>query len=38
VSAGEEVGLAFRGERLSLFDKASGRAIDTALGAGTAHG
>ena len=29
--AGETVGLSFRGERLSLFDKASGRAIRTAL-------
>ena len=31
VTTGETVGLAFRGERLSLFDKASGRAIRTAL-------
>ena len=31
VGSGDVVGLAFRGERLSLFDKASGRAIRTAL-------
>jgi multiple sugar transport system ATP-binding protein len=38
VSDGETVGLAFRGERLSLFDKASGRAIATARELGGAHG
>lgn len=31
VATGETVGLAFRGERLSLFEKASGRAIRSAL-------
>ncbi len=31
VASGETVGLAFRGERLSLFDKSSGRAIASAL-------
>ena len=35
VRPGETVGLAFRGERLSVFDKASGRAIRTALHATT---
>ena len=34
VADGETVGLTFRGERLSLFEKASGRAIDTARGIG----
>ena len=38
VADGDTVGLAFRGERLSLFEKSSGRAIQTALGAGGAHG
>jgi len=38
VTSGETVGLAFRGERLSLFDKASGRAIASALGERGAHG
>ncbi len=38
VTNGETVGLAFRGERLSLFEKASGRAIATALGQGGADG
>jgi len=32
VTSGETVGLTFRSERLSLFDKASGRAIASALG------
>ncbi len=36
VRPGETVGLAFRGERLSVFDKASGRAIRTALHEGAA--
>jgi multiple sugar transport system ATP-binding protein len=36
--AGEVVGLAFRPERLSLFDKASGRAIRIAAGQGAVHG
>ena len=31
VANGETVGLAFSGERLSLFEKASGRAIASAL-------
>jgi len=35
---GETVGLAFRPERLALFDRASGRAIRTALGEERAHG
>jgi multiple sugar transport system ATP-binding protein len=38
VRTGETVGLSFRPERLSLFDKASGRAIRTALSEGAAHG
>ena len=38
VSDGETVGLAFSGERLSLFEKASGRAIDTARSLRGAHG
>jgi len=38
VADGETVGLVFRGERLSLFEKASGRAIATALRRGGAHG
>jgi multiple sugar transport system ATP-binding protein len=38
VADGDTVGLAFRGERLSLFEKASGRAIRTALGEGGVHG
>ncbi len=38
VADGETVGLAFRGERLSLFEKASGRAIATARRMGGAHG
>lgn len=38
VKTGESVGLAFRGERLSLFDKASGRAIRTALSDGAHSG
>jgi multiple sugar transport system ATP-binding protein len=39
VRTGETVGMVFRGERLSLFDKASGRALRTALseGARPAH-
>jgi multiple sugar transport system ATP-binding protein len=35
---GEVVGLALRSERASLFDRASGRAIPTALGEGAGHG
>jgi multiple sugar transport system ATP-binding protein len=31
VASGDTVGLAFRGERLSLFEKASGRAVASAL-------
>jgi len=38
VADGDTVGLAFRGDRLSLFEKASGRAIDTARRLGGAHG
>ena len=38
VNPGENVGLAFRGEKLSLFDKSSGRAIHTALIDGARHG
>jgi multiple sugar transport system ATP-binding protein len=35
---GENVGLDFRPDTLSIFDKASGRAIRTALHEGAAHG
>jgi multiple sugar transport system ATP-binding protein len=38
VRIGDRVGLAFRPEKLSLFDKASGRAISTALTQGAVHG
>ena len=42
VTTGETVGLAFAADRLSLFDAASGRAVETALfeqgTAGAAHG
>jgi multiple sugar transport system ATP-binding protein len=38
VTVGEQTGLRFAGRFLSLFDKASGRAIDTDLTAGVAHG
>lgn len=40
ITVGERLGLAFRSERLSLFDKTSGRAIRTALHetAGTVRG
>ncbi|MCX5494196.1 ABC transporter ATP-binding protein [Kaistia dalseonensis] len=38
VHPGETVGLAFRSERLSLFDRASGRAVRSALREGAAHG
>jgi multiple sugar transport system ATP-binding protein len=38
VTSGDTVGLTFRGERLLIFEKASGRAIRTALHEGTAHG
>ena len=37
VTAGEQVGLSFMGERLSLFDKATGTAIKTALHEGGQH-
>ena len=37
-SIGEHVGLAFMGDRLSIFDKATGRAINTALYEGTNNG
>ncbi|MGE3877181.1 MAG: ABC transporter ATP-binding protein [Parvibaculaceae bacterium] len=38
VNAGERVGLAFLGHRLSLFDKGTGRALRSALHDGVAHG
>jgi len=38
VRPGETLGLAFAGERLSLFDAGSGRAIASALGEGGHHG
>ena len=38
VAAGTIVGLALAGDRLSLFDRGSGRAIDTALYQGAHHG
>jgi multiple sugar transport system ATP-binding protein len=38
VYAGETVGMSLSSSRLSLFDLASGRAIDTALFQGAAHG
>ena len=38
VNRGERVGLGFRAERLSLFDKATGRAVRTALHEGELHG
>jgi multiple sugar transport system ATP-binding protein len=38
LSAGENVGLALNAARLSLFDKASGRAIRTAIHDGASHG
>jgi multiple sugar transport system ATP-binding protein len=38
VSAGEHVGLTFSGSRLSVFDKATGRAIETALFAEAGRG
>ena len=38
VSAGETVGLSLRSERLSIFDKVSGRAVRSALHEGGAHG
>ena len=38
VRSGDNVGLAFRGERLSVFDRASGRAIRTALQSERRHG
>ena len=38
VRCGEKVGLAFLPERLSLFDRASGRALRTALMEGSFHG
>jgi multiple sugar transport system ATP-binding protein len=37
VRIGDRIGLSFRPEKLSLFDKASGRAISTALTEGAAH-
>jgi multiple sugar transport system ATP-binding protein len=38
VRPGETVGMRLRSERLSVFDKQSGRAIRTAFGEGAAHG
>ena len=38
VTPGDRVGLALSGSHLSLFDKGSGRAIDTALYEGASHG
>ncbi len=38
LSMGEPVGLALTGARLSIFDKASGRAVRTAIHEGGAHG
>jgi multiple sugar transport system ATP-binding protein len=38
VRPGETVGMRLRSERLSVFDKESGRAIRTAFGEGAAHG
>jgi multiple sugar transport system ATP-binding protein len=38
VRRGERVGLEFRREKLSLFDKASGKAVHTALFEGVSHG
>ena len=38
VSTGDRVGLTMSAERLSLFDRASGRAIETALYAEASHG
>lgn len=38
VRTGETVGLEFIGERLSLFERSSGRAVHTALIDGAAHG
>jgi len=38
VSEGGNVGLAFRGEKVSIFDRESGRAVRTALYDGVAHG
>ncbi len=38
VQRGERVGLDFRPEKLSLFDKTTGRAVRTALTEGGAHG
>src|SRR5260370_36969316 len=38
VRIGERIGLAFRPEKLSLFDKASGRAIITSLREANLHG
>jgi multiple sugar transport system ATP-binding protein len=35
---GQSVGLELNGEKLSIFDKASGRALKTARSAGAAHG
>ena len=38
VNRGQRVGLGFRPEKLSLFDKATGRAVRTALHEGELHG
>jgi multiple sugar transport system ATP-binding protein len=38
VNAGDQVGLAFLGDRLSIFDKGTGRALRSALHDGVGHG
>jgi multiple sugar transport system ATP-binding protein len=38
VNSGEQVGLTFMGDRLSVFDRATGAAIRTALHEGLSHG
>ena len=38
VKVGEQVGLTFMGDKLSLFDNATGFAIKTALHEGAVHG
>jgi multiple sugar transport system ATP-binding protein len=38
VRSGETVGMTLRGSRLSVFDKASGCAVRTAIGEGSSHG
>jgi multiple sugar transport system ATP-binding protein len=38
VRRGEHIGLDFRSEKLSVFDKTTGRAVHTALTDGGRHG